>query len=67
MDNCPKCKKNDDVEVNVIGVSCLCDRDFCVGQRCGANDMVKSYKCKSCDEVFNSAVYLNYREYHCRG
>lgn len=66
MDNCPKCKQNDDVKVHSKGVNCLCDRDFCVGQRCGANDMVESYKCKRCNEVFTSAVYQNYREHHCR-
>jgi hypothetical protein len=27
------------------GVSCWCDKDFCMGQRCSANDLHAKYSC----------------------
>lgn len=42
---CPKCGK----DANVDGkVSCLCDLDFCEGQRCGADKLFEHYKCPYC-------------------
>ncbi len=42
---CPKCGK----EANAYGTqSCLCDLDFCEGQRCGANELFERYKCPNC-------------------
>ena len=39
---CPVCGK----EAEASGtVSCLCDLDFCEGQRCGADRLFAHYKC----------------------
>ncbi|PKM75832.1 MAG: hypothetical protein CVU90_15660 [Firmicutes bacterium HGW-Firmicutes-15] len=65
MDKCPKCEKNDMVEINKKGVNCLCDLDFCEGQRCGANNMIESYRCKRCNQIFTSEQYKHYVEYRC--
>ncbi|OZI13467.1 hypothetical protein CEW92_01135 [Bacillaceae bacterium SAS-127] len=66
MEHCPICSKNDQVNIEKKGTNCLCDRDFCVGQRCGASDMTVSFKCNRCEgHVFNSKVYESYVSYHC--
>jgi hypothetical protein len=26
-------------------IFCMCDKDFCTGQRCGSNDLFRSYEC----------------------
>ena len=47
---CPKCG----TEMNEIGtVSCLCDKDSCLGNRCGANELHAKDVCPKCgyDEV----------------
>lgn len=51
MEQCPKCKSKD---LGVIdkGTSCLCDRDFCHGQRGGVEKIVVKFKCKKCGEEF---------------
>lgn len=42
---CPKCGE----EANAWGrVSCWCDKDFCTGQRCGADDLAEQFECKAC-------------------
>lgn len=39
---CPKCG----TEATMFGsVSCWCDKDFCSGQRCGADDLFSDYSC----------------------
>lgn len=42
---CPAC--GDQASASGI-VYCLCDKDFCVGQRCGASDLAATYLCSSC-------------------
>lgn len=46
MTGCPKCGS----EVVLSGiVRCLCDKDYCTGQRCGASEMSRHYQCKNPD------------------
>jgi len=66
MDKCPKCNNNDKVKINKQGVSCLCDLDFCNGQRCGADTIIESYICERCNHTFTSEEYKHYIEYHCK-
>lgn len=42
---CPKC--GSDTELSGV-VHCWCDKDYCTGQRCGADELSSTYKCKSC-------------------
>ncbi len=43
---CPKCGS----DVEFYGkVECWCDKDFCFGQRCGADQLYAYYKCKNPD------------------
>ncbi|MNW14975.1 hypothetical protein D3C71_2133430 [compost metagenome] len=42
---CPDCGKDAATSGRVL---CLCDKDFCNGQRCGASDLTAHYKCASC-------------------
>lgn len=43
---CPKCGSG----VHALkSASCFCDKDFCMGQRCGANDIVDKYRCRNTD------------------
>ncbi len=46
--NCPKCGS---ATILSGRVSCWCDKDFCSGQRCGANDLADNYACtnKECE------------------
>ena len=49
--------------------TCLCDKDFCTGQRCGANDMIASYVCENPDCKFEKDTtdeYMNYMARHCK-
>lgn len=42
---CPKCG----AEMNEMGmVHCLCDKDFCTGDRCGANELHAEDVCPKC-------------------
>lgn len=43
---CPKCGG---AAKTSGAVSCWCDKDFCTGQRCGANDLKKEYACTNPD------------------
>lgn len=46
MQVCPKCASN----VTFSGtVRCLCNKDFCGGQRCGASDLYRKFKCVNPD------------------
>jgi hypothetical protein len=39
---CPKCGS----DAKAYGrVSCWCDKDFCNGQRCGADELAEDYEC----------------------
>ena len=50
-----------------IKQSCLCDKDFCLGQRCGADEITKYYKCLKCDWTSGvTSESKNYMNYHCR-
>ncbi len=42
---CPKCKS----ELRPIMVRCICSKDFCSGQRCGANETIDKFVCSKCD------------------
>jgi hypothetical protein len=42
--NCANCGK----KAIPVNPTCLCDRDFCSGQRCGADLIVEYYKCQEC-------------------
>lgn len=42
---CPNCGK--DAATDGV-VRCMCDKDFCLGNRCGANELAATYKCASC-------------------
>ena len=39
---CPKCGQDAKADGRV---SCFCDKDFCVGQRCGADSLAENYEC----------------------
>lgn len=41
---CPKC--GDIAHASGI-VFCWCDKDFCTGQRCGADELSREYKCQN--------------------
>lgn len=42
---CPKCG----TQMKEVGiVRCLCDKDFCEGQRCGANELHAKDECPNC-------------------
>lgn len=44
MEMCPECGS----KVSLTGaVGCLCDKDFCGGQRCGANKLHHRFKCQN--------------------
>lgn len=42
--DCEKCGK----KAISMNPSCHCDKDNCLGQRCGANDIISHYKCLDC-------------------
>jgi hypothetical protein len=44
---CPKCNNN----LTPINARCICSKDFCMGQRCGANETIDHYKCLKCEYV----------------
>lgn len=49
MSNEFKCQKcGSDTELSGC-VRCWCDKDFCMGQRCGADYLHAHYKCKNKD------------------
>jgi len=46
MMQCPECKS----DVTLSGsVTCWCDKNYCAGQRCGADKLFRKYKCKNPD------------------
>jgi hypothetical protein len=58
---CPQC----DHEVILSGsVPCLCDKDFCTGQRCGANDLFYNYRCPACEATGTPEDTQNYINHH---
>jgi len=42
---CPKCGKD---AQGSGGVSCWCDKDWCTGQRCGADHLAENFECPAC-------------------
>jgi hypothetical protein len=59
---CPDCAK----EAKVSGsVNCLCDKDHCLGQRCGADDLSAKYDCNNCGVSGVPAETAAYRKRHC--
>lgn len=64
MDKCEKC----DWPLSFSGVvNCLCDKDYCGGQRCGANELHRRYKCSNpdCDNEGTPGETLSYMKRHC--
>lgn len=58
---CPNCGK----EANASGsVSCWCDRDFCEGQRCGADRLFAEYECPFCGSKGTPPETLAYQKAH---
>jgi len=58
---CPSCG----AEARTSGtVSCLCDKDNCIGQRCGANDIAENFNCPQCKESGITPEAKKYIEYH---
>ncbi|UMM04344.1 hypothetical protein MKR81_07055 [Vibrio campbellii] len=45
-------------------VSCWCDKDHCLGQRCAAGDLSASFKCSHCGSEGTPAETTRYRERH---
>ena len=63
MDKCQDCGS----PVTLSGaVSCWCDKDFCQGQRCGADDMFDKYQCtnKDCNKTGTPPETDQYRRSH---
>lgn len=58
---CPKCGHEAECSG---GVSCWCDRDFCFGQRCRANELYSKYKCSYCGSEGTPIETQQYYEYH---
>ncbi|MFY4742276.1 hypothetical protein ACOTVT_02830 [Aliarcobacter butzleri] len=51
---CPKCAS----EVTYSGiVKCWCDKDFCNGQRCGADELSERYTCNNKDCMHSDKPY----------
>jgi hypothetical protein len=42
------CPNSPSHRVFAVLQSCWCDKDWCIGQRCGANEIVAHYKCSTC-------------------
>lgn len=65
MKSCPKC--GSDVELSGT-VNCLCDKDFCGGQRCGANNLRRHYKCTNsdCGDEGTPPETMSYMQHHCQ-
>jgi len=62
---CPKCGS----EVVLFGhVNCLCDKDFCFGQRCGADKLFSFYECtnEKCKDKGTPPDTLSYMQRHCK-
>lgn len=60
---CESCGE-DAIEINP---KCLCDKDFCMGQRCGADEIIDHYKCLKCGWTSEqSKEGRQYMEYHCK-
>lgn len=60
---CPHCGSDADTSGTV---SCWCDKDFCTGQRCGADDMAANYTCTNpnCISTGQTPEAANYYDRH---
>lgn len=58
---CPNC--NEEAELSGR-VSCWCDKDFCNGQRCGADRLYAHYKCSHCGAEGEPEDTKNYYSRH---
>ncbi|MEY8199438.1 MAG: hypothetical protein RPS47_09375 [Colwellia sp.] len=59
---CPGCGK----DAQATGsVSCLCDRDYCSGQRCHADNLRSRYECDNCGANGTPPNTMSYMERHC--
>ena len=59
---CPEC--GSDAATSGV-VRCWCDKDFCSGQRCGANELAADYtctnpNCKSTGKTPEAAAYYKH-------
>lgn len=63
-DKCPDCGSSVTYSGNV---NCLCDKDFCFGQRCGANELFRKYTCTNddCNKTGMPEDTANYIETYC--
>ena len=60
---CPKCGKEAEASGRVY---CLCDLDFCEGQRCGADKLFDHYKCPHCNSEGYTPEAEAYRDSHSK-
>lgn len=65
MEKCPDC--GSDVELSG-SVSCWCDKDHCIGQRCGADELLDNYTCTNpkCGKTGTPEKTKHYYERHSR-
>lgn len=61
MMKCPECGNS-----MIAGrkVSCMCDLDFCEGQRCGADKLVEFYECPKCHKRIIPKETIDYMKAH---
>jgi hypothetical protein len=61
--NCPKCNS---IATLSGKVNCLCDKDNCLGQRCGADELSRSYQCTNpeCSDTGIPEETKTYRNIH---
>ena len=59
---CPKCNAD---TILSGSVSCWCDKDFCSGQRCGADKLYLDYKCTN-DKCKDKGTPSDTEEYMVR-
>lgn len=55
---CPKCGADAKAWGRVL---CWCDKDFCNGQRCGADDLAEEFECEACGEKGTTPEAKSYR------
>lgn len=60
---CPECG----ADAQASGqVNCLCDKDFCMGQRCGADDLSREFSCAKCGAHGVPPDTKHYRNWHIK-
>lgn len=66
MSNVYKCPKCGSETILSGSVFCLCDIDFCTGQRCGANELYANYECRNeqCKDKSTPPDTILYKKRH---